>query len=157
MDFVEISKALVDPKASLLGQHVQLMMDGDTAKLASIQTPACQKEIPAFVANVPRLVGGLKSYKTTATGVEMAMVYDLEITSAALLKSLSDIRGVLPKHLLAKENTPVAWFGLGLDTDKIGPAITGMVRDFSAQTYQCEPLLTAQKSVTSQNSLRAAP
>lgn len=150
IDFVEISKSLVNPKSTLLGQHLQLMA-GDRPSSEEIQTPACQKEIPAFVAHVPRLVGGLKAYKTTDTGADMTVVYDLEIANAALLKSFSDIRGVLPKHLLAKENQPLAWFGWGVDIDKVAAAVTTMVRDFGAQAYQCEPLLKAQKSVTTQN------
>lgn len=150
LDFVEISKSLVDPKNTLLGRHVQLMW-GDTPSSTEIQTPACQKEIPAFVAHVPRLLGGLKTYTTTDTGVEMTAVYDLEITNAALLKSLSDMRGVLPKHVLAKQDLPPAWFGWGIDVDKVASTVTGMVRDFGAQTYQCEPLLKAQKSMTTQN------
>lgn len=150
IDFVEISKSLVDPKNTLLGQHLQLAF-GDMPTLAGIQTAACQKEIPEFVANVPRLVGGLKTYKTSSTGLDMTVVYDLEIANPTLLKALSDLRGVLPKHLLATDNAPIAWFGLGLDTDKVASTITTLVQDFGAQKYQCEPLLTAQKSVTSQN------
>jgi len=147
LDFVEISKALVDPKSSLLGRQLQLI-SGDKNPFAEIQTPACQKEIPAFVANVPRLVGGLKSYKTTDTGAEMTAVYNLEIANAAVLKSLSDMQGVLPKHLLAKANQPLLWIGWGIDVDKVASTVANMVRDFGAQTYQCEPLLKAQKSVT---------
>lgn len=150
IDFVELSKSLVAPKNTLLGQHLQLMF-GDMPTLAGIQTPACQKEIPAFVANVPRFVGGLKHYQSKSDVVDMTVVYDLEITNAAVLKALSDMRGVLPKHLLAKDNAALFWFGLGLDTDKVGATITTMVRDFGAQNYQCEPLMAMQKSVTSQN------
>jgi hypothetical protein len=126
-------------------------MDGSAAELDDIRTPECQAEMGAIAANWPRTVAGVRSaddLKITPERSYMKAALVVESNNQVVLDALTSMQGFIPSYL---NETQVFGMGLGVDANKLGPALSSIWSNMLEPSYTCAPLVEMQAGIQEAN------
>ncbi len=123
--------------------------------LASIQTPACQKELSNIVNTWPRSVMGYTKLDIKKHPMAFQAIALLEVNDQELLNSLKTLRGYIPPHLRGPNNNTLFGFGLGFNMDALLPFLTKTVQNILQTPYECAPLKDIKQKLATSNGMAA--
>ncbi len=123
--------------------------------LASIQTPACQRELSSIVNTWPRSVMGYTKLDIKKHPMAFQAIALLEVNDQELLNSLKTLRGYIPPHLRGPSNDTLFGFGLGFNMDALLPFLTKTVQDILQTPYECAPLKDIKQKLATSNGMAA--
>ncbi|EAR62256.1 hypothetical protein [Neptuniibacter caesariensis] len=135
--------------AKMLTKAMQL--DGSPDDLAMIRTAECQAEMGAMADNWPRTVFGMRSaddMKITPEHSFMRMSIVVESNNKVVMDALTSMQGFIPSYL---KEAQVLGFGLGIDANKLGPALGTIWSNMLEPVYKCEPLAEMQMGIRQAN------
>lgn len=131
--------AVIDT-AALVGAMINPSRPGDQALMALGEDgeaepldPACQSEVAALSAQVPRLVMG--ATRMDAGGMDALTVLEM---APDLAKRWVEVSAPQPGANAPKDGW--AWFGFGIDPVKTGTALRAMADAVAADPYTCSEL-----------------
>lgn len=137
--------------ATMLTKAIELEGDDKNNGLATIRTPECAAEMGAIAANWPRTVVGIRSkddIKITAERSYMKAAMVVESKNKVVLDALTSMQGFIPSYL---DKAQVFGMGLGIDTNKLSPALSSIWSNMLEPSYTCEPLMEMQASTREAN------
>ncbi|MDO6514228.1 hypothetical protein [Neptuniibacter sp. 2_MG-2023] len=135
--------------ASMLTKAME--MEGKGTDLDRVRTAECQAEMGAMAANWPRTVAGIRSHddlKITSERSYMKAALVVESNNKVVLDALTSMQGFIPSYL---SEAQVFGMGLGLDANKLGPALSSIWSNMLEPSYKCEPLLEMQADIQQAN------
>lgn len=121
---------------------------GKTNDLEQLRSAECQKEMADIATSWPRTVVGMRDMQIdeNRSYVQASMI--VESSNSALMRALATMQGYLPSYL---DQAPVFGFGLGLDANKINPALSTIWSSVLNTEYSCAPLMQMQASLKQSN------
>ena len=151
INHVEIIKALTSTDGNLLAKHLQKMFEiAGEDPLAELKTAECKKDFTSIGANWPRTVMGIDSLTISKTATNMDLRTIVESKNAVIMGALQSMRGFIPTYT-NNLNDMVATLGLGVNVNKLVPAVTSVWEDLLTPEYQCAPLAAMQAQISSQS------
>lgn len=153
IDHQGLVTAFTSEKGNSLAKMITKAMevDGDKDGLADVRTAECQAEMGAIAANWPRTVIGVRSkddIKITAEHSHMKVAMVFESNNKVVLDALTSMQGFIPSYL---DKAQVFGMGLGIDTNKLSPALSSIWSNMLEPAYKCAPLMEMQSSVREAN------
>ncbi len=153
IDHQGLVKAFTTANGNALATMITKAMevDGDKDGLAEVRTAECQAEMGAIAANWPRTVIGMRSkddMKITATHTYMKAAMVFESNNKVVLDALTSMQGFIPSYL---GKAQVFGMGLGIDANKLSPALSSIWSNMLEPTYKCAPLVEMQSSTRAAN------
>jgi hypothetical protein len=136
--------------ATMLTKAIELEGEGNN-DFAVIRTPECAAEMGAIAANWPRTVIGIRSkddMNITAERSYMKAAMVVESKNKVVLDALTSMQGFIPSYL---EKAQVFGMGLGIDTNKLSPALSSIWSNMLEPSYKCEPLMEMQAATRDAN------
>lgn len=155
LSLVELARAVVEPKHSLLGRQMATLGGEDYhTALAEWQNAACVNDIVALAGQVPAVVGGVPAdgLSSSEQGTQIEVRSVLQLTNPQVRKQLARIQGYVPAAL-SRDDGSVPWigFGYGINTRELASASQELWTLFTSGSYQCAPLEQLRLSAAEQN------
>lgn len=116
--------------------------------LAEVRNPDCQAEMGEIVASWPRTVMGMREMDISAQRSYMNGSMIVESSNSSVMKALASIQGFIPSYLKEKQ---IFGYGIGIDANKLNPALSSIWSAVLEPTYKCAPLQKMQQSMQQSN------
>ncbi|WP_137222889.1 hypothetical protein [Shewanella sp. MEBiC00475] len=151
INHVELAKGLTSSDGNMLAKQMTKMvaMEGEDP-FAEMKTPVCQTELNAIAANWPRTVMGLNSYSITRDESTIDAAVVVESNNQVILSALNKIRGFVPSFM-GDSHENILSVALGIDANKLAPALSEIWTDLQTPEYQCAPLAEMQSELSDLN------
>jgi hypothetical protein len=150
LDHQELATAFTSKDGNNLARMISNFVGakGKTNDLEQLRSAECQKEMAAIASSWPRTVVGMRDMQIDENRSYVKASMIVESSNSALMGALSTMQGYLPSYL---DQTPVFGFGLGLDANKINPALSTIWTSVLNTEYSCSPLMQMQASLKQSN------
>ncbi|PIE25108.1 MAG: hypothetical protein CSA60_02040 [Neptuniibacter caesariensis] len=153
IDHQGLVKALTTTDGNTLAKMLTKAMQvkGGSDQLADIRTPDCQAEMAAMADNWPRTVFGIHSaddMKITPEHSFIRMSMVVESNNKVVMDALTSLQGFIPSYL---NDAEVFGYALGVDVNKLGPALGDIWSNMLEPAYKCEPLAEMQMEIREAN------
>ncbi|WP_027856641.1 hypothetical protein [Marinobacterium jannaschii] len=148
IDHLNLVTGLTTEKGNLLAEMLGNVVKAGELDLADVRTDACRSELKGVAENWPRIVMGSRETNISAEKTHMVASAVLESKNKVFMDALNSMQGFLPEYL---SQPSVFGFGLGLEADKISPALTSIWNDAMTPEYSCQPLQQMQQSMSGNN------
>ncbi|MBD1556579.1 hypothetical protein HC752_06485 [Vibrio sp. S9_S30] len=152
LDHQQFATGFTTTDGNLLAKHVAkinaLIKTEDPSSenpFAAIQSEQCKTEIAGIAANWPRTVFGATLNENSTMDLDMLV----ESNNSVVLEALKSIRGFIPA-LSSMQNSALS-LGLGIDVNKLAPALNTIWQDSLAIQYTCAPLAEMQAGLRQAN------
>ena len=151
IQFDQIAQAILSPESNSLGRDLLTYLpQNQFGQFQGNITAECRVEYGQLADSMPRLVMGYQSLNVNNSGMEFDMHSALELTNTDVVTELQQMQGHLPLHSTMSRDKVFA-FGLGVNADNIGPAVTALWTQFTNVEYNCRELQLVQDMARAQN------
>ncbi|MGX9460098.1 hypothetical protein ACWXWU_02490 [Shewanella sp. A14] len=151
INHVELVKGLTSVDGNMLAKQMTKMIgiQGEDP-FEELKTPVCKTELNAIAANWPRSVMGLNSYSITRDESTIDAAVVIESNNQVILSALNKIRGFVPSFANNGHDNILS-VALGVDVNKLAPALSEVWSDLQTPSYQCAPLAEMQSELSALN------
>ncbi|MDD8061270.1 MULTISPECIES: hypothetical protein [Shewanella] len=144
VNHVELVKGLTTTDGNMLAKQISKMAETQGEDpFAELKMPTCQTEFAAIAANWPRTVMGLNSYSISREESDIDAAVVVESNNQVILSALAKMRGFIPAFDNSDHDNILS-MALGMDVNKLAPALTEVWKDLQTPSYQCEALAQMQ-------------
>ncbi|MGB0205685.1 MAG: hypothetical protein ACPF9K_11630 [Neptuniibacter sp.] len=150
IDHQELVTAFTSKEGNNLARMISNLVgaNGKTNELKQLHSAECQKEMAEIAATWPRTVVGMRDMQIDENRSYVKASMIVESSNSTLMGALATMQGYLPSYL---NQAPVFGFGLGLDANKINPALSTIWSSVLNTEYSCAPLMQMQASLKQSN------
>ncbi|MGH1461409.1 MAG: hypothetical protein ACRBB6_05175 [Neptuniibacter sp.] len=150
IDHQELVTAFTSTEGNTLARMLSklLSVKPEGQGLSEIRSSECQSEMADIASSWPKTVFGLRDMQITSDRSYVKASMIMESNNSTLMGALTTMQGYIPSYL---KDSQVFGFGLGLDANKINPALSSIWSAALNAEYSCEPLQKMQLSLQQSN------
>lgn len=150
IDHQELVTAITSEDGNSLAKMINGFSGDDQKpqKFSDLHSSECQSEMAEIAASWPRTVIGMRDMQISEERSYVKASMIVESNNSPVMKALASMQGYIPSYL---KDVPVFGFGLGLDANKINPALASIWTSVSNTEYSCGPLIEMKNNLTQSN------
>ena len=150
----QFTKFLTSKDGNRLAKDVEAVFGAQTnVALAAWRNPACEADMAAISASWPGMFIDNKFDLSNSALLKVSGRMLIPTENQETVKLLSALRGFLPAHTMAVQNSGLFSTAIGLDVAQLAPTLGKLWSGLTEPAYTCQPLAEMQTQMKQSNPL----